>query len=678
MPTKKLITPEDLYALQFVEDPQISPDGKYIAFVKVTVEKVGNKYTRNIWLATLAGDQPRVRQFTFGDKSDTAPRWSPDGRTLAFVSARAGKPQIYLIGLEGGEARPLTAQPNGASNPVWSPAGTRLAFLSSVSAEERQREDAGKTEPPPATALEAKHQQEQAEAKEKAKLDPRVISRLPYRGGTEYFDDRFSHIYVMDVPDVAAKPGQAYRLTDGDLDFGVIEWTPDGSAIISSQSRQPEHEPRYYTAVVRLVATGKRKPYKLLSPSGHEYFEPRVSPDGKWIATTRVGEDGSFGQQAKLTLLPTAGGAAQELTTALDRSIGDLCWSADSKWVYFAASDRGAVGVYRAGVASGAVEHVIAGARMAHGYSLDRAGGVAFVASTPTNVSDVYLVKGKAEQQITDFNAAWQAGHVITPIEEVWHTAPDGRKIQGWLMKPVGFRKGAKHPLVVHMHGGPWVMWGASMPAMWLEWQVHAARGYGVYFCNPRGSEGYGEEHALTIRNDWGDHVMRDILSGLDNVARRGWVDPKRLALTGGSYAGYMTAWIVSHDQRFACAWAQRGLYNLISFSGTSDIPQLIEREFETMGFDDIEKLWKQSPLAYVRNIRTPLAIEHQDNDWRCPPSEAEQLFAALKRLRRTVVMYRYPREGHEMSRGGEPAHRVDRLHRMTAWFDKYCKKGRG
>jgi dipeptidyl aminopeptidase/acylaminoacyl peptidase len=210
---------------------------------------------------------------------------------------------------------------------------------------------------------------------------------------------------------------------------------------------------------------------------------------------------------------------------------------------------------------------------------------------------------------------------------------------------------------------------------MWLEWQLHAARGYAIFFCNPRGSEGYGQAHATAIRNHWGEPAMPDILAGVDQVVSMGFVNPKRMALTGGSYAGYMTAWIVSHDRRFACAWAQRGLYNFLSWYGTTDIPYLYEREYDAYPWEDVEKAWRASPLAYVKNIRTPLAIEHQDNDWRCPPADAEQLYSALKRLKRTVVMYRYPREGHEMSRGGEPGHRVDRLNRMTAWFDRYCKK---
>ncbi len=674
---KHPLAAEDLYALNSVEDPRLSPDGRYLAFVRVDVDKLGNKYDRHLWLVDLADRRPRARQFTFGAKSDFGPRWSPDSRTLAFVSTRADKPQIYLIAVDGGEARPLTSMPNGATNPVWSHDGRRIAFLSSVNAEARAREDLPEgeaQEPPPADSLEAKQRDERKEHDEKKKADPRVITRLPYRTGTDYLDDRRSHIYVVEI----AEGARPQRLTDGELDFQTISWARDGSAIISQLSREPEHDPWSYQAIVSVpVLPRGRKPHRFISRPPFEYFEPQVSPDGRWIAARRVPEEGSWGMRPRLVILPSGGGRVIELTEEFDRHIGPFQWAADSRALYFLVNDRGDTHLYRVEVHTGRITPVIGGRRMVLDFSVDRAGQVAFVAHTPTRPTDVYLLTGRREKRLTDFNDKLLAERVIQPIEEVWHTAPDGRRIQGWLLKPIGFQKGRKYPLVVNMHGGPWVMWGPSAPAIWLEWQFHAARGYAVYFCNPRGSEGYGEEHALVIRNDWGDHVMHDILSGVDNITAQGFVDVKRLALTGGSYAGYLTAWIIGHDARFACAWAQRGLYNLTSFFGTSDGPQLIEREFESYGFDNIEKLWRQSPLAYVRHIRTPLAIEHQDNDWRCPPSEAEQLYTALKRLKRDVVLIRYPREGHEMSRSGEPQHRVDRLNRQVAWFNKYCRVGR-
>jgi dipeptidyl aminopeptidase/acylaminoacyl peptidase len=262
----------------------------------------------------------------------------------------------------------------------------------------------------------------------------------------------------------------------------------------------------------------------------------------------------------------------------------------------------------------------------------------------------------------------------VAPTEEIRYTAPDGQEIQGWIVKPPDFSAKEQWPLALNIHGGPHVMWSPAAHAMWLEWQLHAARGYVVFFCNPRGSDGYGDDFRTFIHNNWGEAEMDDILSGVDEVVARGYVDEKRMALTGGSYGGFMTAWIIGHDNRFAAAVSQRGVYNLMSFFGTTDVPRLIEYEFETLAFDDPEKMWHYSPFAYVRKMRTPLLLIHSDNDYRVPIADAEQMFTALKKLRRTVEFVRYPREGHELSRSGEPEHRIDRLERMTGWFDKYCK----
>ncbi len=685
MPTakKRGIKAEDLYDLKIVEDPQISPDGKQIAFVRMTVDRLGNQYRRHIWLATLEGGRAaRVRQFTFGPKSDTSPRWSPDGQRLAFVSARGDKPQIHLIDLAGGEARAVTARAQGATGPVWSPDGRRLAFISRANAEERRREDRGEEPAPPTTSLEARHQRERDEDAERQKTDPRVITRHPYRTGTEYFDDRRRHVYVMEVPAAPdasgadpAKP-KAERRTDGEVDFDEVSWTPDGRFLLATQARDPQRRPWERHDLVRIAATGKRQPVTRLTRDEFHYSAPRMSPDGKWIAALRRPEGGGMGRLWRLAVLPARGGRGRDLTLELDRAIHSPIWAADSQHLYFYAEDSGVTNIYRANAqGEPRVRRVAGGDRMVTGFSADAAGRLAFAAWAPDRPADLYVTgrAGRGETRLTDFNAKLLEAVEVARPEEVRYRAPDGREIQGWMYKPVGYRAGQRVPLVLHIHGGPHVMWGPSHPGMWIEWQVHAARGYALFYCNPRGADGYGEEFSEAIHNDWGDHVMHDILAGVDHVVGLGFVDPKRLAVTGGSYAGYMTAWIVGHDHRFACAWAQRGLYSLLSFFGTTDVPQLIEREFDMYPFDDIARAWQQSPLAYVRNIKTPLVIEHQDQDYRCPVSEAEQLYAALKRLGREVTLIRYPREGHEMSRAGEPLHRVDRLNRMTAWFDRHC-----
>ncbi|MBL8096018.1 MAG: S9 family peptidase [Anaerolineales bacterium] len=675
MPPKKPITPDALYQLKHVEDPQLSPDGRWVAYVVRTQAKLDNAYERHIWLLDLADRAATPRQFTFGAKSDLAPRWRPDGTALAFVSLRGGKPQVYYIALAGGEAWALTSSANGAVNPVWSPDGKQLAYLSDVNADERQAEDEGKEPPSPSDSLDARHRGERKAEDEKRKLDPRVIQKLPYRTGTEYYDDRTTHLYVMAV-DANGKAEKARRLTDGDRDYTHIDWFPDGRAILSSQSGKPESDPWFFQRPVRIPTSGAHR-QTFLTPPGFEYTEARVSPDGRWIVANRQSDRASFGEPLRMVVFPARGGAVIERAVELDRLAGHFTWSADSRRVFFTAEDRGDTGLYVVDVTAGKARRVVGGRRVILNYSLARTGRIAFVAHTPAGPADLTICEsdGKRERQATDLNAGWRAEHAVAPIEEVWHAAPDGRRIQGWQLLPPVRERGAKVPLVLNMHGGPWVMWGPSVPEVWLEMQVLAGAGYAVYYCNPRGSLGYGGEHALLIHNDWGNHVMHDILSGVDAIVARGVVDPKRMAVTGGSYAGYMTAWIIGHDQRFACAWAQRGLYNLTSFFGTSDIPQLIEREFDARGFEDIERLWEQSPLAYVQDMHTPLVIEHQDNDWRCPPSEGEQLYAALKRLGRTVTLLRYPREGHEMTRSGEPGHRVDRLNRMVAWFGTYCGK---
>ncbi len=691
---KRPITPDSLYDLKFVEDAQISPDGRWVAFVRVDVDKPGNAYQRHIWLAPAEGKDP-PRQWTFGAKADSTPRWRPDGSGLAFVSARSGKPQVYWLPLSGGEARPLTSAPNGATQPVWSPDGRRLAYLAGVNAAERAAEDSGKPEPPPADALEARHREERKSEDEKRKSDPRVITDLPYRTGTQYYDDRKDQIYVVPVS-ASGEPGKAVRQTEGtvarvragrthqvEVGYSHIAWAADGRSLITVQSAQPDTDPWFFQRIVRVPVTAtarRRAPQLITRRDGFEYFDPQPSPDGRWIAAVRAPDDDTWGRRQNLVLIPIRGGAERLLAEELDRAPGGLTWSADSQAVYFLAEDHGRLGLHRVSVRArtARAEIVVAGERMLTSFSLAQDKSVAFTALTPERVGDVYVAnaRGGRERRLSDFNAAWLAAHALATFEERWHESADGRKIQGWLVRPPGIGKGRRTPLVVSMHGGPWVMWGPSTPAMWLEWQVQAAHGYSVYFCNPRGSVGYGDEHSAILRNNW-PSAMEDILSGVDSVVAAGGIDPARLALTGGSYAGYMTAWIVAHDHRFACAWAQRGLYNLISFYGVSDIPQIVEHEYQTRGFEDIERLWQNSPLAHVQKIRTPLAIEHQDADWRCPPSEAEQLYTALKRLGRDTLFIRYPREGHEMSRSGEPAHRVDRLTRMLGWFDTYCKKAR-
>jgi dipeptidyl aminopeptidase/acylaminoacyl peptidase len=678
-----LITPQDFYDIVSVEDPQVSPDGSRIAFTQVEVDRTENKYRRAVWLAPAEGGP--LRPFTSGTKQDSAPRWSPDGKYLAFVSTRGGdKPQIYIIPTDGGEARQLTDMRQGATNPAWSPDGKTIAFTSRANAEERKTQDM-EGEDTPKDAFEAKQRREAEEHKEKERFDPRVVRRQPYRAGTDYLDDRRTHIYIIAVaaaaPGATEKEKTSYRLTDGDVDYGPPVWSPDGASILTAASRDPESDKAWiYQDVFRVpvpAADASREGPVPLTGPGFCNFAPKPAPDGESIAYLRLPEEGIYAQVPRLVVIPTDGGQPKEVTPGFDRGVDSFCWSPDGHALIFSSGDEGDTGLYKVPAEGGIPSTLISGRREVLAFDIaSKNDQLGFVACTPEHPPDLYAVElhGDSERRLTDFNRDFLETKQVMPVEEIWYTASDGVEVQGWLIKPPGFDPTQTYPLAVEIHGGPHAMWGPSTTTMWHEWQCLAARGYVVFYCNPRGSAGYGYAFRDAIHGQWGEADMPDILAGVDYVANQGYVDTTHMAVTGGSYGGFMTAWIVGHDQRFAAAVSQRGVYHLTSFFGTSDIPELIEGEFDARPWEAYEFLWRHSPLAYVNEIRTPLLIMHSEQDFRAPIPDAEHLYVMLRWLERDVEFVRYPREGHELSRSGEPRHRVDRLDRIMGWFDKYCK----
>jgi dipeptidyl aminopeptidase/acylaminoacyl peptidase len=357
--------------------------------------------------------------------------------------------------------------------------------------------------------------------------------------------------------------------------------------------------------------------------------------------------------------------------------VNDFRWSPDGNSLIFSSGDEGDTGLYSVPSDGGTPASLVSGRREVLAFDVARDDGqISFVACTPERPPDLYAAApdGSQEKTLTDWNGKLLERKQVMPVEEIWYPAPDGVEVQGWLIKPPDFDPAKTYPMAVEIHGGPHAMWGPSTMSMWHEWQSLAARGYVVFYCNPRGSGGYGYAFADAIHSRWGDADMPDILAGVDYVSSQGSIDPARLAVTGGSYGGFMTAWIVGHDQRFAAAVSQRGVYHLSSFFGTTDIPELIEWEFDGRPWESYERLWQHSPLAYVEQIKTPLMIIHSEQDFRVPIPDAEHLFLALRWLKREVEFVRYPREGHELSRSGEPRHRVDRLNRIIDWFDTYCQ----
>ena len=671
------VTPEDLYEISTLSEPRFSPDGRWLAYVNTQIDRESDSYRSAIWLAPAAGGRPR--RFTSGEKRDSAPRWSPDGRWLAFVSDRGGekaKAQIYVIATDGGEALRLTKMDNGAGEPAWSPDGKRLAFTSRLDPDEMAAES---EQEPPRDPEQARRQAEEKEKKEKEKGDPRLIRRFAYRAETSYFDGRTSHLYVLDFdPETAQAADRPRRLTEDERDYRDPHWLPDGSALVAVAHRHPDQDDLFYHPdIVRLPLDGSAP--EILTTAETDDTAPRPSPDGQWIAYSSLPAAELTSANVEIKLLPARGrGEPRVLTTALDAHADEPRWTADSRGICFLTPRGGRVELCRVSVDGGPIETLLSGEREIMAFDLAPGGGRAgMVVSTDRAPWDLYVagLEDAEEKRLTEVNAAWLAGKTLGEVEDLWYESHDGTRIHGWLIKPPDYQPGTRLPLALSIHGGPHVMWSRHSATMWHEWQTLAARGYVVLATNPRGSDGYGRDFRAALIGRWGEADLPDLLAGVEEVIALGYADPERLVITGGSYGGFMTAWVISHDQRFKAAVAQRGVYDLISFYSTSDIPLLTEWEFAANPWQHSELLWRFSPLAHVENIHTPLLLLHSENDFRAPIPSAEGIFVALRRLNRSVQMVRYPRDGHELSRSGEPKHRIDRLQRIAGWFDRHVKE---
>ena len=663
--SRRRVTAEDIYQLRFVSDPQISPDGSQVVYVVAWVDPDDHtRYRSKLMLSPFDGSSA-PRALTSGRHRDLAPRWSPDGCYVAFLSDRDGdRPQLFVLPLTGGEPRQLTTLKRGAGTPAWSPTSDRLAFSARVDVEDIARQE--------------------GQSDEKGK-PPRVkiITRVRHKGdGEGFFEALRKHLFVLDAEDGSA-PRQ---ITDGDWDDGDPTWSPDGTLLAFTSNRERDRDLSVLNDLWIVSASGGRA--RRLTRHRGEVATPAFSPDGKLVAYLGHERGWTYGTRTSLFSVPATGGDTQSISGDFPDELGNATLSdardpsaaqaprfaPNGRSLLALVSRHGRVEVVRFGLDGKAPEVVVGGEREVAAVSVSRDGRrLACLISDPAHPYEVFVVDDGKERQLTAENAAFLEAVDIAGVEAFQVTSSDGETVHGWLMKPPGFVEGQrkKWPLVLEVHGGPETMYGWTFMH---EFQVLAARGYAVLYTNPRGSKGYGEAFTSRIFADWGNQDAADCMAAVDLASRWRWVDSSRMGVTGGSYGGFMTAWLVGHTERFRAAVAQRGCYNFSSFYGTSDIGPWFGDYILGGPVYEREALYRErSPLTYAPRMRTPLLLIHSEGDLRCPIEQAEQLFVQLRRIGKAEVeMVRFPEESHNLSRSGRPDRRVERLERIAGWFDQY------
>ena len=680
--SKRFITETDLFKFTWIADPQISPDGSRVAFARVTVNEKENRYETSVFEVGSSGSSA-PRRLTSGIR-DTTPRWSPDGRRIVFVRAveKDGKPQptqLYLLDIEGGEARAITELERGASNPVWAPDGHWIAFTSSTGPAEQASAGGHKS-------------------------DVQVITQAVYRanGNPGYVDvSHHAHMFVMRAPADAADKTVPTQITDGEFDEGGAAWAPDSSRLYFTSVRVPEPYYQERGADLFSVSRDGGSITRIAAIDGN-IGSIAVSPDGKRVAF--VGEERgrpirSYSQPDLWVTDAAPNSTPKNLTATYDFDIdggigGDqaaprgqnrkpIVWAPDGRKIAIVAAEHGSSNLKTVDVATGRVSPLTEGQQDIVAYSaIPQGNKFAAIFSTQTSIGDIVFLDytphppdpghqhSTDPRPITHVNDDLFRDITQSEPEEIWYRSFDGRQIQGWILKPPDFDPSKKYPMILEIHGGPHAAYGNVYTH---EFQWMAAKGYVVLFVNPRGSTSYGQEFGNLIQYHYPGDDYKDLMAGVDEVLKKGYVDPARLGVTGGSGGGLLTNWTITQTQRFKAAVAQRDIADWYGFWFTADFTLFQPTWFRKAPWEDPQDFAARSPITHVANVTTPEMFILGDSDFRTPPADGgEMMFRALKYRHIPTVMVRFPRENHELSRSGEPWHRVERLQHIVGWMDQW------
>ncbi len=647
-----IFEPLDIFDIEMVSDPQISPDGQRVVYVRNFKDIMTDGNRSNLWIINVDGSGNRP--LTSGNSNNYAPRWSPDGTRLAYISSENGKPQVYMRWMDDGTTAKITNLQESPGQMNWSPDGKWIAMTMPVKEEQKKL-----------NVLPAKP--------EGAKwADPPIyIDQVNYRGdGQGYLDVSFDQIYLL-----SAEGGTPRQITFDPHDHFSLNWTPDSKSIIYSSNNHPnwEFEPR--NSEIHEIKIDDGAVRTLTTRYGPDY-SPRVSPDGQWIAFLGADDNHQGYEVDKLYIMDRDGGNVQVLCDDLDRDIQNIKWSADSKNIVFQYDHHGKTYVAKTDLSSNRTQIAenIGGLSLGRPYSggtysLANNGSIAFTHSTPDHPADLAVTVDGTTSRLTHVNDDLLRYKTLGEVEEIWYrSSHDGRMIQGWIVKPPDFDPSKKYPLLLEIHGGPFTNYGSRFSA---EVQLFASKGYVVLYTNPRGSTSYGEEFGNLIHHNYPGEDYDDLMSGVDEVIDKGYIDEDQLYVTGGSGGGVLTSWIIGKTDRFRAAVVAKPVINWYSFVLYSDGLGFFSKYwFPGKPWEHMEHYMSRSPISLVGNVTTPTMLLTGEEDWRTPISETEQYYAALKLEGVDCAMVRIPGASHGIA--AKPSNLIAKVNSITSWFEEH------